>query len=239
MHRRCCVSAAATTRVPTARAGTGRSRALRRHWACAAASAALHSPPPSSTPCEKHPRAAATPGACISRSVLLPQGGAPPPDLLSPAVWDEADSAALQACLTAPYSFLPARSARPPSTYRRAGSLVGMGNGASYLMAATGGFPGASEPQPMVRTSLDAGALPTTLAFVGIVTWHHLAHVFAHWQTQHPTSLWRTNFESRDCECLSAYRALAPPVSTGAAYRALLAKRAVRSHASAPLPVVP
>ena len=62
-------------------------------------------------------------------------------------------------------------------------------------------FPAASAaaPQPMVRTALDDGkgegstsAKPTTIAFLGIVTWQHIAHVYTlDWRTQHPQSMWR------------------------------------------------
>jgi hypothetical protein len=48
-----------------------------------------------------------------------------------------------------------------------------------------------------------------------MVTWQHLSDVYTlDWRTQHPLSVWRTNFESRDCECLwlSAYQAINPTI---------------------------
>ena len=99
------------------------------------------------------------------------------------------------------------------------GSLVGMNNAVSFLLAATGGFPKATDaqPRPMIRTADDTGpdAKPTTVAFIGVITWQHLANVpTLDWRTQHPLSIWRTNFESRDCECLwlSAYQQLHPTI---------------------------
>lgn len=99
------------------------------------------------------------------------------------------------------------------------GSLFGMNNAVSILLAASAGFPkaNATSPQPMLRTATDTGpgSKPTTIAFVGAVTWQHLAFVSTlDWRTQHPLSIWRNNFESRDCECLwlSAYQQLSPTV---------------------------
>jgi hypothetical protein len=99
------------------------------------------------------------------------------------------------------------------------GSLVGMNNAVSMLLASTTGFPKANpaQPRPMLRTAEDVGgsAKPTTIAFIGVVTWQHLSDVTTlDWRTQHPLSVWRTNFESRDCECLwlSAYQQLKPTI---------------------------
>jgi hypothetical protein len=99
------------------------------------------------------------------------------------------------------------------------GSLVGMNNAASLLLASTDGFPASStaSPQPMLRTATDEGpnAKPTIIAFIGVVTWQHLEHVYTlDWQTQHPMSVWRVNFEHRNCECLwlSAYQEVSPTV---------------------------
>ena len=174
--------------------------------------------------------------------------GAPPADLVTRHIVDEAafpdmggagvadaiadcgaagdgetdDTAALQACLTQHGSvFLPPGFFRISATLalRPGGSLVGLNNAASILLAARGGFPAASAaaPQPMLRTAADdgAGARPTTIAFLGVVTWQHLEHVTTlDWQSQHPLSTWRVNFESRNCECiwLAAYQAVAPPL---------------------------
>jgi hypothetical protein len=132
------------------------------------------------------------------------------------------DTAALQACLSKHKSvFLPPGMYRISDTLQLqpGGSLVGMNNGASMLLAATRGFPTATaaSPQPMIRTADDSGpdSSPSILAFVGVVTWQHLAHVYTlDWRTQHPLSVWRSNFESRDCECLwlSAYQQLRPTI---------------------------
>jgi hypothetical protein len=179
-------------------------------------------------------------------TVLRTDSAPPPPDAQARHLWQEAsfpdmgtpgvvdarsacgalgnghadDTAALQACLdTHTHVFLP------PGIYRISatlllppgGSLVGMGNAASYIAAASAGLPSASAaaPAPLLRTAEDSGpdAAPTTLAHLGLLTWQHLPHVTTlHWRSRHPLSLWRTNFESRDCECLwlSAYSAAAP-----------------------------
>jgi hypothetical protein len=132
------------------------------------------------------------------------------------------DTVALQSCLSGHGSvFLPPGLFRISATLHinAGGSLVGMNNAASVLVAASAGFPAASssQPQPMLQTSDDVGAnsKPTVIAFVGVVTWQHLANVYTlDWRTQHPMSLWRTNFESRNCECLwlSAYQQLSPTI---------------------------
>jgi hypothetical protein len=130
------------------------------------------------------------------------------------------DRAALQACLDAhPRVFLPPGRFRIADTLRLpAGrALVGMGASFSLLLAASvGGFPNASAdaPAPLLQTADDDGGSPVTLAFVGLVTWQHLEHVTTlDWRSRDAASLWRTNFESRNCECLwtSGYQALAPP----------------------------
>jgi hypothetical protein len=187
-------------------------------------------------------------GGLHSVSTVLPAGTAPPPDLVGKHVWVEAetkdmgapgvadakracgakgdgrtdDTTALQHCLaTHTAVFLPPGLYRISATIELppGGSLVGMNNAVSVLLAASAGFPKASaaSPQPMLRTAADTGpgGKPTTIAFVGVVTWQHLAFVSTlDWQTQHPLSIWRTNFESRDCECLwlSAYQQLSPTV---------------------------
>ena len=185
-------------------------------------------------------------GARQAGSSALTADAAPPPlDLQSRHLWDEAgfpdwgapgvadaraqcgargdgaadDTAALQACLDAhTHVFLPPGLFRVSATLQLppGGSLVGMGNGASYIAAASGGLRGASAgaPAPLLRTAADAGpgAAPTVLAHLGLVTWQHLPHVTTlEWRSRHPLSVWRANFESRDCECLwlGAY---APPV---------------------------
>ena len=184
-------------------------------------------------------------GGVVSRSSVGSTG--PPADLLSKHLWDESfpdmgtpgvadakavcgakadghtdDTASLQACLSTHRSvFLPPGLYRISDTLELppGGSLVGMNNAASILLASSSGFPKASatSPRPMLRTAEDIGpgARPTVIAFVGVVTWQHLDLVSTlDWRTQHPSSLWRTNFESRDCECLwlSAYQQLAPTI---------------------------
>ena len=171
-------------------------------------------------------------------TVLETDDVAPPADLISKHLWDEAtfpdfgapgvldarrdcgakgdnftdDTAALQACFARGLG----RVFLPPGLFRisdtlvvpAGGALVGMGNTASILLAATAGFPRASPaaPLPMLRTSTGAA----TIAHVGVVTWQHLASVTTlEWLSQDAGSVWRLNFESRDCECLwlSAYQA--------------------------------
>ncbi len=191
-------------------------------------------------------------------TVHVADAAPPPSDLVARHLWDETafpdfgapgvldaradcgakgdgeadDTAALKACL--------ARGAGrvfvPPGLYRVSdtldvppgGSLVGMNNAASVLLAASGGFPRASAaaPLPMLRTS--AGA--ATIAFLGVVTWQHLESVFTlEWRSEDPASVWRTAFESRDCECLwlSNYQQLAPPVAPCAPPRNLTIAKSV------------
>lgn len=127
----------------------------------------------------------------------------------------------LQSCLdTHVHVFLPRGLFRVSATLTLppGGSLVGFANGVSYIAAASaGGFANASaaEPAPLIRTDDGADAPPTVLAFVGVVTWQHLPQVSTlDWRSRNPLSVWRVNFESRDCECLwlSAYQQLTPPV---------------------------
>ena len=183
-------------------------------------------------------RGVRTPGGHVRSVETLPDGIAPPTDMISRHVWDETrmasidtpgvanaradcgargdnvtdDTTALQTCLSTHLAvFLPPGLYRisAPLEMQVGGNLVGMGNAASFLLAATDGFPGATpaSPLPLLRTS-DAdregsSAAPTVIAFVGLVTWQHLAHVYTlDWRSRHPLSLWRTNFESRNCECL-------------------------------------
>jgi len=176
-------------------------------------------------------------------TVLMSDSSAPPADLVSKHLWSEEsfpdigvngvlnaktdcnakgdnstdDTLALQTCL----SKGSGRVFLPPGLYRISdtlfipdnGSLVGMNNAASIILAATTGFPRAnvSSPLPMIETS--AGIV--TIAHIGIVTWQHLDNVYTlNWRSQREESIWRVNFESRDCECLwlSAYQAKAPTI---------------------------
>ena len=130
------------------------------------------------------------------------------------------DTAALQACLNQHSAvFLPPGRYRISATLDipAGGSLVGMGSSFSFLLAATTGFTDASPaaPAPLLRTATDdADGAPTVVAFLGLLTWQHLADVFTlDWRTHHPLSLWRSNFDTRECECLwtSGYQRLTPP----------------------------
>lgn len=127
------------------------------------------------------------------------------------------DTKQLQTCLNTGlgHVFLP------PGLYRISdsltipdgGSLVGFNNAVSIILAASTGFPLASAvaPRPMIQTSQGL----VTIAHIGVVTWQHIDDVYTlDWQSQDPHSIWRTNFESRDCECLwlSAYQQLAQTV---------------------------
>jgi hypothetical protein len=125
------------------------------------------------------------------------------------------DTMALQTCLDQHAAvFLPPGRYRISATLNvPAGhSFIGMGSSFSFLLAATAGLSGASpkSPAPLLRTAMDdAVGQPTTVAFLGLLTWQHLADVYTvDWRTHHPLSLWRSNFDTRECECLwtSAYQ---------------------------------
>ena len=181
--------------------------------------------------------------ATVLQEAVLPAGEGPSSTLVSQHVWDEASfpdkgtpgvadasadcgavgdgvtdsTASLQACLSAHGAvFLPPGLYRISATLQLSpgGSLVGMGNAASLLLAASAGFAGgtAESPAPLLRTAEGGGAI--IVAHVGLVTWQHLAGVSTlDWRSQNPLSVWRVNFESRNCECLwlSAWQALDPP----------------------------
>ena len=130
------------------------------------------------------------------------------------------DTAALQACLDRHSAvFLPPGRYRVSNTLdvRKGGSLVGMGSSFSFLLVASAGFPGATaaSPAPLLRTATDdSTGAPTTVAFLGLLTWQHVAHVYTvDWRSHHPLSLYRSNFDTRECECLwtSAYQRFSPP----------------------------
>jgi len=198
-------------------------------------------------------------GAVVSDTSLA---AAPPGDLQSRHVWVEAsfpdlgtagvadarrdcgavgdgaadDTAALQACLDAHGRvFVPPGLFRVSATLEMppGGSLVGMGNGASYILAASAGLPGASAaaPAPLVRTAEDAGpgAAPTVIAHLGLVTWQHLPFVTTlDWRSQHPDSIWRVNFESRNCECLWLATYLTPAIPCKLPVNITVAKSVIR-----------
>eukprot|EP00038_Savillea_parva_P004098 m.134068 g.134068 ORF g.134068 m.134068 type:complete len:869 (-) comp11373_c0_seq7:124-2730(-) len=112
------------------------------------------------------------------------------------------DHAALQTCLqNHPAVFLPKGYYRlsqtllvPPNT-----TLLGLSQTLSVLMPVSVGFAtSASDPQPVVRVAPGPGA---TLAFVGVVTWWHLANVYTmDWEASN--GLWRSNYETRVQECV-------------------------------------
>lgn len=143
-------------------------------------------------------------GSYVSRTETV---ASPPADVQSRHIWDEStfpdkgapgvadarddcgasgdgetdDTSALQACLTSHvHVFLPPGIFRVSDTLLLppGGSLVGMGNGASYIAAASAGLPlaTAAAPAPLVRTATDdaPGAAATIIAHIGIVTWYVL-----------------------------------------------------------------
>lgn len=176
-------------------------------------------------------------------TVFVSDGSSPPSDLISKHLWKEDtfpdmdvngvlnaktdcgakgdnrtdDTIALQTCLSRGYGnvFLPPGLYRISDTLSipNGGSLVGMNNAASIILAATTGFPKAtiSSPLPMIETSTGLAMV----AHLGIVTWQHLDDVYTmNWRSQEEDSIWRVNFESRDCECLwlSAYQDKTPTI---------------------------
>jgi hypothetical protein len=196
--------------------------------------------------------------------VTSPASGSPPADLLARHIWNEAifpswessdvanaktvcgatgdgktdDTAALQACLNAHAKvFLPMGRYRISSTLtlNPGQQLIGVSNVRSYILAATTGFPGASDsnPLPLVRIAgNDAASSGTTLAFVGLITFFHVEVSFisqmsptvhlgltlqgvyvSEWNSVNPASMWRANYESRVCECLwlTDYESVTPP----------------------------
>jgi hypothetical protein len=188
-----------------------------------------------------YPNGQRHPGGRVSRVTTLAEEK-PPADLVTKHLWIESqfpdmgavgvadarrdcgargdgitdDTSALQTCLTTHVAvWLPPGLFRISSTLQLApgASLVGMNNAVSMLLVASKGF---AHPGPMLRTAMDTGpgAKPTTIAFIGLVTWQHLDIPTLDWRSQHPLSIWRTNFESRNCECLwlSAYQQLRPTV---------------------------
>eukprot|EP01052_Picozoa_sp_SAG31_P030712 SAG31_NODE_3174_length_4587_cov_7.232843_2_plen_1013_part_00 len=78
--------------------------------------------------------------------------------------------------------------------------LVGLGQTLSVLMPLTTGLLGggnSTHPQPLVRTTEGVAA---TLAFIGLVSWWHLPVFTLEWRSK--GGLWRSNYETRVCECL-------------------------------------
>ena len=77
--------------------------------------------------------------------------------------------------------------------------LVGLSQTHSVLMPATAGLMNATdnEPQPLVTTAAGSGA---TIAFLGINSWWHLPVFTLQWRST--GGLWRSNYETRVCECM-------------------------------------
>lgn len=112
------------------------------------------------------------------------------------------DTGAIQECLNRfPKVFLPKGLYRINRTLSmRAGTaLVGLSQTHSVIAPTTAGFAASdAETAPLVRTA--AGA-PVTIAFVGLVTWWHVPGTFTlEWRANQ--GLWRSNYESRVCECM-------------------------------------
>jgi hypothetical protein len=112
------------------------------------------------------------------------------------------DTEALQACLDSHDEvFLPKGLYRISKTLvmKAGGSLVGLSQTHSVIAPTTGGFAAStSHPAPLLRTA--AGA-PVSIAFVGLVSWWHIAGAFTlEWHSK--GGLWRSNYETRVCECM-------------------------------------
>ena len=123
------------------------------------------------------------------------------------------DTTALQTCLNKHGRvFLPRGLFRisrtlelPPNA-----QLVGLSQTHSVLAAAAN-FSAAGEATPLVRTAPGA---PASLSFIGLVTWWHLAGVFTlDWRSK--GGLYRSNYETRVCECLWLTDYGAPNVAHG------------------------
>ena len=79
---------------------------------------------------------------------------------------------------------------------RPGGAIVGLSQTHSVIAPASSGF--AAVGAPLLRTPPGAAV---TIAFVGLVTWWHIPAVFTlDWQAKQ--GLWRSNYESRVCECM-------------------------------------
>ena len=112
------------------------------------------------------------------------------------------DTEALQACLDSHDEvFLPKGLYRISKTLvmKAGGSLVGLSPTHSVIAPTTGGFAASgSHPHPLLRT---AAGSPVSIAFVGLVSWWHIAGTFTlEWNSK--GGLWRSNYETRVCECM-------------------------------------
>ena len=76
-------------------------------------------------------------------------------------------------------------------------ALIGLSQTHSVIAPVTTGFRGPL-PAPLSRTAIGK---PVTIAFLGLVTWWHVPGVFTlEWHAAQ--GLWRSNYESRVCECM-------------------------------------
>ena len=126
------------------------------------------------------------------------------------------DTLALQACLDNHTAvFLPKGIFRVSDTLRvhDGGSLVGLSQTHSVIAPVDDFKASDAQPAPLVRVggpatsarSWGGTAQPprTTLAFVGLTTWWHVAGVFTlEWLAN--DGAWRSNYETRVCECMWA-----------------------------------
>jgi Pectate lyase superfamily protein len=115
------------------------------------------------------------------------------------------DTASLQACVDS-----NARVYIPPGKYllssplllNPGNQLIGAGNVHSILIASSNFS--ISNGRFLVQTSSnDAESAPTVLAFLGLFSWWHIPELGTLlWQSNNPLSMWRLNYETRECECL-------------------------------------
>jgi hypothetical protein len=77
--------------------------------------------------------------------------------------------------------------------------MVGLSQAHSIIAPTSTAFAGNdTHPAPLVRTASGAAA---TLGFLGLVTWWHIPGVFTlDWRAR--DGLWRSNYETRVCECM-------------------------------------
>ena len=119
------------------------------------------------------------------------------------------DTTALQRCLdTHERVLLPRGLFRISATLRMRPNtaLLGVSQTHSVIAPLTSGFASSSKTQsgreteavPMLQTSSTGNA---TVAFIGLTTWWHLPSIFTlEWRAR--SGLWRSNYETRVCECL-------------------------------------
>ena len=121
------------------------------------------------------------------------------------------DTDALQHCLNEnQHVLLPKGLFRISSTLllRPGASLIGISQTHSVIAPMTTGFKSEFLNKkhknanktfaPLVRTAITGNV---TIAFVGLVTWWHLPSIFTlEWRAR--GGLWRSNYETRVCECL-------------------------------------